>query len=226
LAKQDVLVTFEYIFSFILKNKKTMHYTKITVLLSFFLIIGFGCVPKDNSSTTTPPENSKPSTETAAKPETKPTEAANPYLITDQSFMGIAPGNSIEEHGDVLEQGVLKSGEGEFEIYNIIDESGQKLGYVMASPQDASKIGNIAITHPKASTEEGISIGATFAELESTLGEMAVHGSEIESRTYAYKGHLAFLLDDYHSTYELDKSKVKKDAKIKQIDIRPNAYSK
>ncbi len=203
-----------------------MHYTKITVLLSFFLIIGFGCVPKDNSSTATPPENSKPSTETAPKPETKPTKAANPYLITDQAFLGISPGNDIQKHADVLEQGVLKSGEGEFEVYNITDESGKELGYVMASPQDASKIETITITHPKASTEEGISIGATFAELESALGEVAVHGSEIESRTYAYKGHLAFLLDDYHNTYDLDKSKVKKDAKIKQIEIRPNAYSK
>ncbi|MFK7903742.1 MAG: hypothetical protein AB8B69_01390 [Chitinophagales bacterium] len=202
-----------------------MHYTKITVLLSIFLIIGFGCVPKDNSSTATPPKDTKPSTETTAKPEPKPV-AANPYLITDKSFMGLSSGNGIEEHADVLEQGVLKSGEGEFEVYNIKSESGEKLGYIMASHQDPSKIGNITITHPKASTEEGISIGATFAELESALGEVAVHGSEIESRTYAYKGHLAFLLDDYHNTYELDKSKVKKDAKIKEIEIRTNAYSK
>jgi len=203
-----------------------MHYTKITVLLSIFLIIGFGCVPKDNSSTaTSPKKDSKTSTETTAKPEPKPV-AANPYLITDKSFMGLSSGNGIEEHADVLEQGVLKSGEGEFEIYNIMNESGQKLGYVMASHQDPSKIGSITITSQKASTKEGISIGKTFAELESALGEVAVHGSEIESRTYAYKGHLAFLLDDYHNTYELDKSEVKKDAMIKEIEIRANAYSK
>lgn len=198
-----------------------MNYTKIIVLLSFLLIIGFGCTPKDNTSS----KDSKSSTETTEKPKVKPVLDVDPYLITHQSFRGIVIGNGIEEHGDILEQGVLRSGEGEFEVYYIKTESGEVLGYVMASPQDPSKVGNITVTHLKARTEEGIFIGTTFTELEKVFGELAVHGSEIESKTYAYYGHLAFLLDDYHNTYELDKSKVKKDAKIKEIEIRMNAYS-
>lgn len=197
--------------------------TKITIFLGLCLTLGFGCTPKDNSSTTTPPKEEVTSkSETSTKP--KPTEKTNLYLIEEKSFMGLSPDNSIENHLDILEQSTLQSGEGDFEIYNIKNESRETVGYILPSPKDASKIGIITINTPKASTKEGAKIGMTFKELEAVLGELPVHGSEIESKTYAFKGNQSFLLDAAFNTYEIDKSKLDVDTKIKAIEIRPNAY--
>ncbi|MGB0929217.1 MAG: hypothetical protein ACPGVB_00480, partial [Chitinophagales bacterium] len=58
------------------------------------------------------------------------------------------------------------------------------------------------------------------------LGELPVHGSEIESRTSAADGYLRYVLDAAFGTYEIDKSELKEDTKIRAIEIWPNAYTK
>ncbi len=197
--------------------------TKTTFLITLFLLIGFGCTPKDNSSTTTPPKEETSNTDMDAKSEP---EEVNPYLIGKKSFMGLTPGNLIADHSDVLEKSVLKTGEGDFEVFNIKDESGEVLGNILPDPRDESKIGIITITSTKASTSEGAKIGITFKELEEVLGELPVHGSEIESRTSAFKGNWSFLLDAAFPSYEIDKNELDVNVRIKVIDIRPNAYAK
>ncbi|MGB0929218.1 MAG: hypothetical protein ACPGVB_00485, partial [Chitinophagales bacterium] len=106
------------------------------------------------------------------KPE--PIGEANPYLIGEKSFMGLTSGNSIADHKDVLEKSVLKTGEGEFEVFNIKNKSGEVVGNILPSTKDASKIGIITINTPKAQTKEGAKIGMTFKELEGLLGDLPV----------------------------------------------------
>ncbi len=144
-------------------------------------------------------------------------EQEDSYLIDSESFYGISNGDAIAKHRDVLEKGILKTGEGDFDVFYIKNKKGEILGHFEPEFRDESKVGTIYIESPLAKTKQGVHIGMTFGELERILGPVEVHGSEIESRTSASKDGIMYLLDAYFGTYEIDKSEIKKSTKIKQI---------
>lgn len=144
-------------------------------------------------------------------------EQEDAYLIHSNGFYGINQGDPIAQHKDILEEGVLRTGEGDFDVFYIKNVKGETLGYLEPEFRDESKVGTMYIDTPLAKTKQGVHIGMTFGELEEILGPVEVHGSEIESRTSASKDGIMYLLDAYFGTYEIDKSQIKKSTKIKQI---------
>ncbi|MEL7163674.1 MAG: hypothetical protein AAFN92_23145, partial [Bacteroidota bacterium] len=128
----------------------------------------------------------------------------DPYLISNGGFLGMRPGNPLADFAGGLRQGTLRTGEGEFSVYYIDGAEGEELGYLMADPRDPAMIGDITVTAKEVVTEAGIRVGVNFAELQNRLGHpLEVHGSEVESRTYAIRDGLAYQLGDPHDTYEL-----------------------
>jgi len=149
-------------------------------------------------------------------------EQEDAYLIRSKSFYGISIGDAIAANKNVLEKGILQTGEGDFDVFYIKNERGEVLGHVDTDFKDESKVGAINIDSPLAKTEQGIHVGMTFGEMESILNPTEVHGSEVEGRTYASqpsKDHVWYLLDAYFWTYELDKQAIKKSTKIKEITL-------
>ncbi|MFK7905344.1 MAG: lysozyme inhibitor LprI family protein [Chitinophagales bacterium] len=149
-------------------------------------------------------------------------EQEDRYLIDSKSFYGISKGDPIAKHKDVLEKGILRTGEGSFDVFYIKNDKGDLLGHLDTQFRDESRVGAISIDTPLAKTKQGVHVGMTFGELEKILGPIEVHGSEIESRTHASKDGIWYLLDAYFGTYEIDKSQIKKDTKIKQIIMCTN----
>lgn len=139
-------------------------------------------------------------------------------LITTTSFFGLSRGDKIAAHSKILKKDVLKTGEGDFDVYKIMDGK-TLLGYVYPHPKNKKLIGDIEITSSLASTKNGIRISSTLADLEKIYPNIKIHGSEIEGRTYAVLGKMSFKLDVYLSTYKVDRSKIKKSTKITQIRI-------
>lgn len=158
----------------------------------------------------------KPSTRQAQERSSTP-DKAPALLITTTSFAGIQPGDPIANHGDRLKKDILRNGEGEFDIFTILDKNGKELGYAMPGYKDDKLLGDITITSPAAQTKDGIRVGMTYGELRKTLPGIAVHGSEIEGRTYAHHGNLYYRLDTYHNTYEIDPSSINDGVKIIEV---------
>ncbi len=183
----------------------------ITFLLGLLLSLGCLTSCQDNGSAA--------SADTASEPLTDQ-PPADPYLITETGFFGISPGDAIADHSQHLVKGVLQNGEGEFEVYYIRDEKGQELGYVLPSPNDESKVGDMAITTPAAHTPEGIKVGATLGQLEKEVGTLPVYGSEIEGRTTAVQGRLQYLLDSYNNSYEVDRKMIGPETEIREIWVQ------
>jgi len=146
-------------------------------------------------------------------------ETIDPMTIQNEEFYGIETGDIIEDLAGKLERGTLKSGKEESEVYFIKDESGEQLGYVVPSPQDESSVGNVVITSPAAKTQDGVSVGMTFKELEQTLGVMDVHGSEVDGKTTTTKDNITYVLDSNNYSYDIDKTKLASITKIKEIYI-------
>ena len=143
-----------------------------------------------------------------------------PYLVSNGNFLGLTPGGSMVEFVDGLRSGVLQTGEGDFDVHYIDSAEGDELGYVMADPRDENTIGNIYITSTKVVTEKGIRVGMSFSELQEKMGELEVHGSEIEGRTYANSGGLSFRLDAENWSYEIDPSTIKPETEIIEIVVK------
>ncbi|MEM7552234.1 MAG: hypothetical protein AAF363_21295 [Bacteroidota bacterium] len=140
--------------------------------------------------------------------------------IRDTYFYGIGIGQKIKDVSKNLEKGILKTGEGTFEVYYIKDREGARLGYI---PVESEYVLSIVITTQGAVTWDGLKVGSTFGELEETFGSVEVHGSEIEGRTYVEYGNMSFLLDAYHYSYDVDESSIPKETKIRAIIIRSPA---
>ncbi|TRX54788.1 hypothetical protein FNH22_18685 [Fulvivirga sp. M361] len=149
-----------------------------------------------------------------------PSSDADQLSIGDRYFYGITIGQKIEDVAGSLKKGWLKTGEGDFEVYYITDPQGSQLGHI---PVEGDKVLTIVITTPKASTWDGLRVGSTFAELKEVLGEVEVHGSEIEGRTSVYKGYFQFLLDAYLYTFDVDETTIPPETKIKAIILRSPA---
>ncbi len=144
-------------------------------------------------------------------------EQEGSYLIDSESFYGISQGDAIAKHSNLLEKGVLKTCEGDFDVFYIKNKKEEILGHFEPEFRDESKVGTFFIESPLAKTKQGVHIGMTFGELERILGPVEVNGSEVKGKTYASKDGILYLLDVYFWTYEIDKSEIKKSVKIKQI---------
>ncbi|MEO1051709.1 MAG: hypothetical protein AAFX87_13860 [Bacteroidota bacterium] len=141
------------------------------------------------------------------------------YNIEPKAFYGIVLNAKISSSSDRLEKGTLSTGDGDFDVFYIIGASGERLGYLMPHRHDEEKVGTIVITTPQASTEYGLKVGMTFGEIMRKFESFEVHGSELESRTYAIVEEYALLLDAYHTEHNLDPSLIDKQAKVKEISI-------
>lgn len=155
----------------------------------------------------------------APAPAPEEIEEVSPYVVSNGFFLGMKPGGSIAEFKDGLRADVLQTGEGDFDVFYIDGAEGNELGYLMPDPRDEKMIGSIYITAEEVITEDGISVGMRFAELQEKIGEVAVHGSEIEGMTYASKNGLAYRLDTNIWTYEVDLSEIKPATKLLEIVI-------
>ena len=187
---------------------------QILKTVSFFLLLSilFSCNSEQAAKNNAPKKDQTDTTATAPEPETD-------YTIKANSFMGIALGSEIANAKN-LKKGILKTGEGDFEVYYILAPSGEELGYT--HPQEASPgiVKNITVTSPLAKTEQGAKVGMTYGELEKMITDFEVHGSEIESRTYVEGKIFSYRLDAINSSYNLDKASIAKDAKVLEISIK------
>lgn len=174
------------------------------------------------------------SCKTEKKPATSDTEVKNEnletkgedkditdenYIIKNKSFQGISIGDNLAEKASMLSKEVMQTGEGDFVTYEIKNASGEKLAFVMPDPRDPTLVGDITIVSPKAITSKGVRVGMTLGELKKKIGDLTVHGSEIESRTSVAKDNIRYRLDAANNTYEVDQSKVSEEVKILEITI-------
>jgi hypothetical protein len=141
-------------------------------------------------------------------------------LIASTGFRGIQIGDAISKYNtDYVKKAKIKTGEGTFEVYQIRDFENNPAGYFVADPNNKLLVGDITVETPKASTEKGIKLGSTFKDLLAAYPKLEVHGSEIESRTYANAGNISYRLNVANTQYDLDKTKIPATAKIVEIVI-------
>ncbi|WMX14365.1 MULTISPECIES: hypothetical protein [unclassified Aureispira] len=195
-----------------------MNKTRLFLLLSGFCALLIGC---DNTTKTTSLETIEEQTAPyTTSTSTEVPKKEQPLIIYENAFLQVFPGSPIEEHKAIIEEDLLQTGEGDFEIYNIKHNENGVVAYFLADPIDQELVGEIYITSPLAQTEDGIGLGHTFGELLDKYPNLEVHGSEIESQTFANYGNLAFRIDEPHATYDLDINAVSKEAKIIEIVIK------
>jgi hypothetical protein len=152
--------------------------------------------------------------------------ARNTILISPISFRGIQIGDLIANHSDYIKKTQLKTGEGTFEVYEIKDFENNPAGYFVPDPNDKLLVGDITVNSPKAETAKGIKIGNTFKDLLKAFPNIAVHGSEIESRTTATANNISYRLDIANNKYDIDKSKIPATTKITEITINRGETAK
>ncbi len=143
----------------------------------------------------------------------------NMLVISAMSYRGITPGSEIATHKAYTEKSIIKTGEGTFEVYKIKDYKDGFVGYFLPNPQDETRVGDIVVDVAAAKTLQGIRVGDSFQKLRETVPGLAVHGSEIESRTYAQKERHAYRLDVANSSYEVDINSIPPATKITEIRI-------
>jgi len=144
-------------------------------------------------------------------------DADDPYLLSNGYFLGMKPGESLTGFVDVLREGELKTGEGEFPVFYIDGAEGDELGYVYSREGTAGAIDEITITSPKVVTEEGVRVGLSFNELTQRLGEPEVFASEIESRVYATQDGITYRLATNGKPGKTTAEDIEGDVEVMQI---------
>ncbi|WP_338814611.1 hypothetical protein V9L05_04985 [Bernardetia sp. Wsw4-3y2] len=190
----------------------------IIVLVSFFSC-GSNQTKEAESNEVTDQTNEE-TTATEAKEEIieAKVQETDELIIYEKSFLGLSSGMEIADYTGTLEKGLLQTGEGDFDIFNVKDKDGNIVAYF--DPFEG-KVGTITITSELAKTEDGIKIGDTFGTLLAKYPDLKVYGSEIEGYTQAIVNEgLGYRLDEQHYNYELKTSEIKKDAKIIEITIK------
>ncbi|MEL6918565.1 MAG: hypothetical protein AAFO99_12635 [Bacteroidota bacterium] len=134
--------------------------------------------------------------------------------VENNSYFGIPVGALINDHQDVLKSGELKTGEGVFDVHYIIHKV-DTLGYVFGN----DIVESICIWDSRSSTNNGIGIGTTFAELKDILKQPNVHGSEVESRVYVFNENHRYRLNYYSMEYNLDYTKIPDTVVVEEIII-------
>lgn len=147
-------------------------------------------------------------------------QSGDPYTVDGEgAFLGMKVGESIKYYEDVLRDGIIRSGEGEFEVHYIDAAEGYELGYIIPESEDRGEIGQIIITSENVLTEQGIKVGMTFAELRNKLGQFKVYGSPIEARTYAEKDDYIYRLDVNSPPGELSADAIPATTKVLYISL-------
>ncbi|WP_338768892.1 hypothetical protein WAF17_08725 [Bernardetia sp. ABR2-2B] len=142
----------------------------------------------------------------------------NELIIYEKTFLGLSSDMKIADYEGTLEKGLLQTGEGDFDIFNVKDKDGNIVAYFVPFEE---KVGSITVTSELAQTEDGISIGDTFGTLLEKYPNLKVYGSEIEGYTQAIvNDELGYRLDEQHYDYELKTSDIKKDSKIIEITVK------
>lgn len=169
-----------------------------------------------NTSTTESEEITTPES-----PQSMPTENEQPkaVILKANGINGISSGDQIATLTDqgILKKGELKTGEGDFEIWNIMDKNLGKIGYVLEHPQLEGQVGQIHITSDAVKTENGLGVGSTWADIRAAYPSAQVFGSEIEGITAAVVGAYHFQLDIRNWSYEVDEAKIEPDTKVTEI---------
>ncbi|GHB77343.1 hypothetical protein [Persicitalea jodogahamensis] len=180
-----------------------------------FLLIGLaaGCGSADKDQGTNDSIFSRSTTEASIA------DANSLDIISPSSFQGISPGDKIATHESRLSKGEMVNGEGDFKVYFLMGEQGNKMGYLLPDPVDETRVGDIVITSSMPETTEGMKVGMTLGDLFDRYRNLEIHGSEIEGRTSAIKGRLSFRLDINTYSYEVDSEKIPLDTKITEITI-------
>lgn len=188
--------------------------TTFKVLMFCLAIIGFQSC---GDSASTEQDESQQAEQAQQPQQVEAEQEVNPFLVTTNSFYGFTIG---EKFGD-LEKFLMQTGEGDFDVFLIKDENGEQLGHINPDYRDESLVGGFAITTKKAITEDGVRIGMTYAEFNEKFPDAELHGSEIEGYTSTnVNKHVYYELSDRHWEYELDKSKISKDATIVGITVQ------
>jgi hypothetical protein len=142
-------------------------------------------------------------------------EAVKPEM--DGTY-GIRVGDVIADN-EKLRKDVLQTGEGDFDIYYFDADDGQPAGYVMEDLQNPILVGDVYVIRKGATVPgaKGVKVGDSWGDLRAAFPEVEVHGSEIQSWTYAYVGEMSFKLEASNTEYELSHSDVSDSAKIQEI---------
>ncbi|PIY11219.1 MAG: hypothetical protein COZ18_04490 [Flexibacter sp. CG_4_10_14_3_um_filter_32_15] len=160
-------------------------------------------------------------TETKEEIAEEKTQETNELIIYEKSFLGLSSDMKISDYQGTLEKGLLQTGEGDFDIFNVKDKEGNIVAYFVPFGEKEDKVGTITVTSELAKTEDGIKIGDTFGTLLEKYPNLEVFGSEIEGYTQAIVNEeLGYRLDEQHYNYELTTSEVNQGAKIIEITIR------
>lgn len=149
------------------------------------------------------------------------TQEVDELTIYETSFLGLSPDMKISDYKGTLEKGLLQTGEGDFDIFNVKDKDGNTVAYFVPFGENEDKVGSITVTSELAKTEDGIKIGDTFGTLLEKYPNLKVYGSEIEGYTQAIVNEkLGYRLDEQHYNYELKTSEIKKETKIIEITVK------
>jgi hypothetical protein len=201
------------------------------ILGVFFLSLGLTSCGGESQATkgTTTPAAATPPTTTDTKAKVSTQEVTTPavkidwnadeLLIQEAGLSGVFVGQPLSGVESRIKKELSKSGTGEFVAYYFTGKNKNTLGYFTLDPEDQSLIGDVVVTSPDAATKDGIKVGSTFGDLKVIAPNLEVHGSATDSRTHAFIGRTAYLLDVAFNTYELDANQVKPSTKIKEIRL-------
>ncbi len=134
--------------------------------------------------------------------------------IENDSYFGVAVGSKISDNPNTLRPGELRTGEGAFNVHYMIHKV-DTLGYVYGD----DIIESIHIWDSRGSTNNGIRVGTTFAELKNILQEPKVHGSEMEARVHVFNENHMYRLNYHSMEYNLDFSEIPDSVVVKEIII-------
>jgi hypothetical protein len=197
---------------------------KFCVLIVVFTSL-FSCgsnQTKEAESTEIVEQNTEEIIEKEVEEEIK--QEDNELIIYETSFLGLSSDMKISDYKGTLEKGLLQTGDGDFDIFNVKDSKGNIVAYFVPFGEvrgKEDKVGSITVTSELAKTEDGFKIGDTFGMLLEKYPNLKVYGSEIEGYTQAVvNDKLGYRLDEQHYNYELKISEIKKETKIIEITIK------
>lgn len=165
------------------------------ILLSTFLL--GACQPNvqttDSNTTTavqTPP----------ASPDQLTGDYFLPVLGIDKRYKDQGMQALIQAATRPIRPATIINGEGQFPVYQILDENEMVLANIYYIQNDAMMdIPHfVEIVSSTITTPEGIKVGDTYGKLVETYGDLPLTGSEIEGWTHAYLGELQLRIDAYN----------------------------
>ena len=175
------------------------------------LLLVLVCCACSGKATDTTTE--EPTTDTTTVVENNKATSAEEKIAPDltiypNQFYGIKLWDKISQHSKILEKTVLRSGEGEFDVYNILDKQGTAIGYIIPHWEKEDQVGDIVVTTQQAKTLEGVAVGMSYQEIAELIDDFTVNGSEVEGRVHLRYGNYHVRLDINSWETELDKSEI------------------